>query len=86
MKVQNLDLGLKVLILLEGPHGSMKDHIGTIVMFYIRSEFLAFKYLVIVFFRNKKDDFSYLYIRNLENSRLNSVFLYAIFICICVGR
>ena len=37
MKVQNLDLGLKVLILQEGPHRSMKDHIGTVVMFYIRS-------------------------------------------------
>ena len=37
MKVQNLDLGLKVLILQEGPHRSMKDHIGTMVMFYIRS-------------------------------------------------
>ena len=42
MKVQNLDLGLKVLILLEGPHGSMKDHIGTMVMFYIRSKFFAY--------------------------------------------
>ena len=38
MKVQNLDLGLKVLILQEGPHRSMKDHIGTMVMFYIRSD------------------------------------------------
>jgi hypothetical protein len=35
MKVQNLDLGLKVLILQEGPHRSMKDHIGTMAMFYI---------------------------------------------------
>ena len=34
MKVQNLDLGLKVLILQESPHRSMKDHIGTMVMFY----------------------------------------------------
>ena len=31
----NLDLGLKVLILQEGPHRSMKDHIGTMVMFNI---------------------------------------------------
>ena len=38
MKVQNLDLGLKVLILQEGPHRSIKDHIGTMVMFYIRSD------------------------------------------------
>ena len=37
MRVQNLDLGLKVHILHEGPHRSMKDHIGTMVMFYIRS-------------------------------------------------
>ena len=37
IKVQNLDLGLKVLILQEGPHRSKKDHIGTMVMFYIRS-------------------------------------------------
>ena len=33
-----LDLGLKVLILQEGPQRSMKDHIGTMVMFYIRSK------------------------------------------------
>ena len=38
MRVQNLDLGLKVHILQEGPHRSMKDHIGTMVMFYIRSQ------------------------------------------------
>jgi len=38
MKVQNLDLGLKVFILQEGPHRSMKDNIGTMVMFYIRSD------------------------------------------------
>ena len=41
MKVQNLDLGLKVLILQEGPQRSMKDHIGTMVMFYIRSLFYS---------------------------------------------
>ena len=46
MKVQNLDLGLKVLILLEGPHGSMKDHIGTMVMFYIRSQICSFSHVV----------------------------------------
>ena len=49
-------------------------------------EFLAFKNVVIVFFRNKTDDYLYLYIRNLENSRLKPVFRYTIFICICVGR
>jgi hypothetical protein len=35
IKVQNVDLGLKVLILQEGPHRSMKGHIGTMAMFYI---------------------------------------------------
>ena len=35
MKVKNLDLELKVLILQEGPH---RSHIGTMVMFYIRSK------------------------------------------------
>ena len=35
IKVQILDLGLKVLILQEGPHRSMKNYIGTMVMFYI---------------------------------------------------
>ena len=35
MRVQYLDLGLKVLILQEGPHRSLNDHIGTMVMFYI---------------------------------------------------
>ena len=49
-------------------------------------EFLAFKYVVIVFFRNKTDDYLYLYIRNLENLRLKPVFRYTIFICICVGK
>ena len=38
-------------------------------------EFLAFKYVVIVFFRNKTDDYSYLYIRNLENSHLKPRFM-----------
>ena len=32
-------------------------------------KFLAFKYIFLFFFRNKSDDYSYLYIRNLENSR-----------------
>ena len=35
MRVKYLDLGLKVLILQEGPHRSLNDHIGTMVMFYI---------------------------------------------------
>ena len=37
-------------------------------------EFLAFKYVVMFFFRNKTDYYLYLYIRNLENSRLKPVF------------
>ena len=37
-------------------------------------EFLTFKYVFIVFFLNKSDDYLYLYIRNLENSRLNPIF------------
>ena len=49
-------------------------------------EFLAFKYGIIVFFRNKTDDYLYLYVRNIENSSLKPVFRYTIFICICVGR
>ena len=36
-------------------------------------EFLAFKYVVIDFFRNKTEDYLYLYIRNLENSRLKPI-------------
>ena len=36
-------------------------------------EFTAFKYVFIVF-RNKSDDYLYLYIRNLKNSRLKPVF------------
>ena len=36
-------------------------------------EFLAFKYLFIVFFET--DDYLYLYIRNLENSRLKPIFV-----------
>ena len=32
--------------------------------------FLASKYVFIVFFQNKPDDYLYLYIRNLENSPL----------------
>ena len=36
-------------------------------------------------FRNKSDLFLYI-IRNLENSRLKTVFQYRISICICVGR
>ena len=39
-----------------------------------------------IFFRNKTDDYLYLYIRYLENSRLKPFFWYAIFICIYVGR
>ena len=40
---QNLDLGLKVLLILqEGPYRSMKDHIGTMVMFYIMQN-MAYK-------------------------------------------
>ena len=42
--------------------------------------------LASVFFRNKTDDYLYLYIRNLENSRLKSAFRYTISICICGGR
>ena len=37
-------------------------------------EFLAIKYVFIVFFRNISDDYLYLYIRNLENSRLKPFF------------
>ena len=37
-------------------------------------------------FRNKSDDYLYLYIRNLENQRLKPVFRYKISIFICVGR
>ena len=43
-------------------------------------EFLAFNYVVIVFFSKKTDDYLYLYIRNLENSRLKPFFRYKIFI------
>ena len=66
-----------------------KKTINTYLKLEIRvacREFLALKYVVIVFFRNKTDDYLYLYIRNLEYSRLKPVFRYAIFICICVGR
>ena len=50
-------------------------------------EFLAFKYVPsYLFFGNKTDDYFYLYMRNLENSRLKPVFRYTIFICIYVGR
>jgi hypothetical protein len=48
MKVQNLDPGLKIFILQEGPHRSMKDHIGTMVMFYIRSEYFLSKELFVI--------------------------------------
>ena len=37
-------------------------------------EFETFKYLLNVFFLNKLDHYLYLYIRNLENLRLNPVF------------
>ena len=40
-----LDLGLKVLILQKGPHRFMKDHIGTMVMFYIRSKIFSCLFL-----------------------------------------
>ena len=49
-------------------------------------EFLAYNYVSIVFFQNKSDDYSYLYIRNLENLHLKPGFPYTISICICVGR
>ena len=49
-------------------------------------EFLVIKYVFIVFFRKISDDYLYLYIRNLESSRLKPVFRYTIAICICVGR
>ena len=54
----------------------LKTTINTYLKLEIRvvcREFFAFKYVVIVFFRNKTDDYSYLYIRNLENSRLKTV-------------
>ena len=38
------------------------------------------------FFLNKTDDYLYLFIRNLENSRLKPFFRYTIFIYICVCR
>ena len=47
-------------------------------------EFLVFKYAFIVSFEKKSDDYLYLYIRNLENSRLKPVFWYSISFCICV--
>ena len=37
-------------------------------------------------FRNKSDDYLYLYIRNLGNSRIKPGFRYTIPIYICVGR
>ena len=51
-------------------------------------EYLGFKYtfIIYVFFLNKLDDYLYLYVRYLENSRLNPVFQYTISICICVSR
>ena len=45
------------------------------------------KYVFIFFFQKKLDDYLYLYIRNLENSRLKQpVFRQTISICIYVGR
>ena len=44
-------------------------------------EFFAFKYVVIVFFRNKTDENSYLYIRNLENSSLKLVHKIHLYLC-----
>ena len=50
-------------------------------------EFFSFKiHSYRFFFQNRTDDYLYLYIRNLENSRLKPVFRYTIIICICVGR
>ena len=49
-------------------------------------EFSAFKYVFIFFFQNKSDDYLYLYIRNLENSRLKPVSRYTISMSICIGR
>ena len=46
-------------------------------------EFLAFKYSL---FQNKSNDYLYLYIRNLKNSRLKPGFWYKISNLICVGR
>ena len=47
-------------------------------------EFLAFKYVFCCC--NKSDDYLYLYIINLENSRLKPDFRYTISIYICVSR
>ena len=50
-------------------------------------EFLALKYIFIFFFsRNNSDDFLYLYITNLENTRLKPGIWYTISIYICGGR
>ena len=38
-------------------------------------EIFTFKYVFIFFFRNKSDDFLYLYIRNFENSCFKPVFV-----------
>ena len=48
-------------------------------------DFLAFKYIFIVF-RNKSDDYLYLLFVNLEKSRLKPGFWQTISICICEGR
>ena len=53
---------------------------------FMCGEILIFTYLFIVFFHNKSDDYLYLYIKNLENSRLKPVFRYTISIYFCVGR
>ena len=55
-------------------------------IYVVCREFLVFEYLYILFFQNKSDDYLYLYIRNLENSRLKPVFRFTTSICICVGR
>ena len=47
---------------------------------------LAFKYVVIVFYEKKTNDYLYLYIINIENSSLKPVLLCIISICICVGK
>ena len=50
-------------------------------------EFLGFRYIFIIFFRNKSDEFVYIRIsKHLENSRLKPVLRYKLSICICVVR
>ena len=50
-------------------------------------EVLDFRYVHIYYFvQNKSYEYLNLYIRNLENLRLNPIFWYTISFCICVGR